>query len=82
MPSVTVAWGVVAFLAMLVTLLPPLQPLNWVVLPLAGLGVLVNIFVLVRRPSRGHPLGIAGLTAAGVALIISILRATINPGQL
>jgi hypothetical protein len=82
MPALSVVWGVVAFLAMLITLLPPLQPLNWVVLPLAALGVLLNLLVVIRRPSRGHPLGLAGLTAAGVALVISIVRATINPGQL
>ncbi len=80
MPTLSVTWGVVVFLGMLVTLLPPLQPVNWVLLPLSGLGVLVSIFTLVR--TRAHPLAISGLVAAGVALTVSLIRATINPGIL
>ncbi len=80
MPTVSLTWGVIAFLGMLVTLLPPLQPLNWIILPMAGIGVLLNAYVIFRR-SR-DPLGIAGFTAAGVAFIIALVRVTINPGQL
>ena len=82
MPIVSLVWGMVAFFGLVITLLPPLQPLTWVILPFSGLAVLLNAYIIFARKTRGNPLGIAGLTAAAVALADSIIRVMINPGQI
>ncbi len=82
MPTLSLVWGVIAFLGLIVTLLPPLQPLNWIILPFSGLAVLLNLYVILAPKFRRDPLGIAGLVAGGVAFIVAIIRVTINPGQI
>lgn len=78
MPTLTLVWGLLAFIGAVVALLPPLRPLNWIILPLAGLGVPLNLYVILARKTRGDPLGIAGLVASGIALLIAVLRVTVG----
>jgi len=77
-PTLTLVWGLLAFIGAVIALLPPLRPLNWIILPFAGLGVPLNLHVVLARKTRGDPLGIAGLVASGIALLIAVLRVTVG----
>ena len=64
--------GIVALIVMLIGLFPLLGWLNWIVIPLAALGLFLGIF------SRNT----GGLTLNGIVLIVSLIRLFIGGGIL
>lgn len=74
MQNATLAWGVLAFLAMVIGLTPVFRGLNWFTVPFAGFGILASLVALVmlRRRANGGP--IVALMANAIAMIIGILR--------
>lgn len=64
--------GIIAFLVMLVGLIPLLGILNWIAIPLAIIGLFFGIF----SKNTG------GLLLNGIVLIVSLLRLIIGGGIL
>jgi len=62
--------GIIALIIMLIGLIPLFGILNWIVLPLASLGVVIGIFA----PNK------SGFTLNAIVLIISALRLMVGGG--
>lgn len=62
--------GIIALLVMLIGLIPLLGMLNWLVIPIALIGLIVGVF----SKNTG------GLLLNGIVLIVSVLRLFIGGG--
>jgi hypothetical protein len=74
MQIVTLAWGVGAFLGMVIGLLPNLYYLNWLIVPFAGAGILLSIAALVVLRQRKDAFPIAALVSNLIAATVAVLR--------
>jgi len=81
MQVISLIWGIFAIFAMIVAFLPLLGALNWVLIPFAGLGVIISgISIGVASKERG--MGVAGLLMCVVALFFGLFRLVIGGGLL
>jgi hypothetical protein len=70
----TLVWGVLAFIGMVVGLLPCLHDLNWVTVPFAGIGIILSIVALITLRGHKDPGPLTGLVCNVIAVIIGVLR--------
>lgn len=80
MQIVSLVWGVLAFLGMVISLLPCLNKLNWFDVPFAGVGVILSIIALVTAKAANRGAAIAALVANGIALAIGVIRLVLGGG--
>ena len=74
MSLMTLAWGVLAYAAMVIGLLPVLAGLNWFTVPFAGLGVVLSLVALLIYRGRRDGAPIAALVCNLIAMTIGLLR--------
>jgi hypothetical protein len=67
-------WGVLAFIGMVLGLLPCLRALNWLTVPFAGIGIILAIAALISPKTRKEASPIAGLVCNVVAIVVGTLR--------
>jgi signal transduction histidine kinase len=79
---VSLVWGVLAFLGMVIALLPGLSMLNWFSMPFAGVGVILSGIALATAKPVNRGAAIAALVANGIALAIGIIRLVLGGGIL
>ena len=74
MQILSLVWGILAIVGMIVGFFPCLGALNWLNIPFAGMGLVISIIALVttKEPKRGG--SIAGIVCCAVALIFGIIR--------
>ncbi len=82
MQIVSLVWGVLAFLGMLVGFLPCLGAINWLNIPFAGVGLILSIAALATSKTTNNGAAIAGLLCNGAAVIIGVIRLTLGHGIL
>ena len=72
--------GILSFLGVCLSLIPLLNILNCVTLPVALIGLILGTAALVRRKNqpKGKGVAIAGLTLNALALLIGIVRVAIS----
>ena len=70
--------GILSIFGMLLGLIPFLGWLNWLVIPLAGVGLIISIVGV--AVSRRGGIGVAGIILCSIALFISIPRLIIGGG--
>lgn len=75
MQIVSLMWGILALVGMLVGFLPFFGALNWLLIPFAGAGAILSAIAVGTAPaeaSKGK--GIAGLICCGIATIFGLIR--------
>ncbi len=80
MRVLSLLWGILAIVGMVVGFFPCLGSLNWLNIPFAGLGVIVCGIALVTAGSNSKSCGIAGLVCCIVALFFGIIRLALGGG--
>jgi hypothetical protein len=80
MQTVSLIWGILALVSMLVALTPCLGALNWLVVPFAGLGLVFCVVVFAIDRAQNKAGSIAGIIACAVAMVIGFLRLIIGLG--
>lgn len=80
MQIVSLIWGILSVLGMLVAALPCLGSLNWLNVPFAGLGGVVAVIALVGARDRPKGLAIAGLVCCAAAFLFGIARLKLGGG--
>ena len=68
----TLVWGVLAYVAMVIGLLPALRGLNWFTVVFAGVGIALSLLFAFRSRREAAP--IAALVCNAIALVIGVLR--------
>jgi hypothetical protein len=73
---VSLILGVIALGGVIVALIPLLNLLNCIVLPIAILGAILGLAELIsyRTPGQGRGAAVAGLVMNGTALLIGLVR--------
>ncbi len=82
MQILSLVWGVVAFLGMLVGFLPCLGALNWLNIPFAGIGLILSIVAVANSRNNNNGTAIAGLVCNGIAILIGLIRLKLGGGIL
>lgn len=83
MQIVSLVWGILAFLGMIVGFLPCLGSLNWLNIPFAAIGLVISILALVSRGQAANRGGaIVGLACCALAIGIGVIRLTLGSGVL
>ncbi len=79
---VSLVWGVLAFLGMVVAFLPCLGSLNWFNIPFAGIGMILSIIALVTAKPANKAVAVAAVVCNGVAVAIAVIRLVLGGGIL
>jgi hypothetical protein len=74
MQIVTLVWGILAVIGVLVAFAPFFGALNWLLIPFALLGMIVSAIVTGMAPEGQRGKSTAGLICCGVAAIFGIVR--------
>ena len=79
MGVISVAWGVLAIIGLVVGFFPCLGWLNWVNIPFAAVGLVISIIAAVKPQSRGA--GTIGMFLNGGAVVFGVLRLFMGGGM-
>jgi hypothetical protein len=81
MQIVSLTWGILALMGMLVGFVPFYGSLNWLLIPFAGVGAIVSAIATGMAPA-GNSKGksIAGLICCGIATIFGLIRLVVGLG--
>jgi hypothetical protein len=82
MQIVSLIWGILALVGMLVGFVPFYGALNWLLIPFAGIGAIVSAIAAGTAPegsSKGKSL--AGLLCCGIATIFGLIRLVVGLGM-
>ena len=81
MKTASLVFGILVLVLMLVGFVPCFGALNWINIPLAGVGLIISIVALVQC-KIGEEKGkvIAGLILCSIALIFGLLRLLMGGG--
>lgn len=71
---VSLVWGVLAFLGMVIAFLPCLGALNWFNVPFAAVGLFLSIIALAMSKAANKCVAVAALALNGVAVAIGVIR--------
>ena len=83
MQMISLIWGILAILGMLVGLIPCLGALNWLNIPFAGIGLIVGALAYGTSSSIDNRGGSrAGITCCAIALFVGIIRLIVGLGVL
>jgi hypothetical protein len=81
MGFISLVWGVLATLFMLIALIPLLGWLNWLVIPFAAIGVILAAIGIMLRGEKGRRAK-AGLVLNLAILVIAAIRLSMGGGIL
>ena len=77
---VALAWGILAFIGMLIGFVPCLGSLNWVNIPFAVAGAVLGIVAIFSRPQGGARSAVVGTSLSMLASLIGIMRLVFGGG--
>ena len=80
MGVLSLIWGILAFLAVMVGAIPCLGSLNWFVLPFAGIGLLISIIAVATAEEKPKGMAIAGIVLCALAGLIGTVRLFLGGG--
>ena len=79
MQVISLIWGIVAIIGMLIGFVPLLGALNWLNIPFAGVGIIFSaVAVGVSRGSKR--MGVAALSCCTIALFFGLIRLVLGGG--
>ncbi len=80
MHILSLVWGILAGLGMLVAFFPCLGSLNWLNIPFAGVGFIISLVTLLITKKRDKGCALAGLILCAIAMLFGIFRLFIGGG--
>jgi hypothetical protein len=80
--TLSLVWGVLAFLGMLVGFLPCLGALNRLNIPFAAVGLILGVIAVATSKTRNNGPAIAGIVGCAIAVVIGLLRLKLGAGVL
>lgn len=83
MQILSLIWGILAILGMLIGFIPCLGAYNWINIPFAALGLIFSIIAVVNaNPGESKSSGTAGLIMCASAVIFGVFRLMLGGGIL
>ena len=80
MGLISLLWGIVAMILMILALIPLLGAANWLVIPFAAVGAIIAAIgiLFTRTGNRGRAK--AGLVLNGIVIVVGIIRLSLGGG--
>jgi len=82
MQILSLVWGILAIVGMIVGFFPCLGSLNWLNIPFSGVGLIVSIIVLATTKEAQKGGSIAGIVCCSIAVIFGLIRLIAGGGVL
>ena len=82
MQMLSLVWGILAIIGMLVAFFPCLGSFNWLNIPFAGLGLIFCIVALVRAEPTNKKKAVIGVVLCAIAVLFGIVRLYLGGGIL
>lgn len=80
MQILSLIWGILADMGMIIGFFPCLGALNWLNIPFAGVGIIVSAIALGTAGNKPKGASIAGLVCCLAALFFGIIRLVLGMG--
>jgi hypothetical protein len=82
MGLISLLWGIVAMILMILALIPLLGAANWLVIPFAAVGAIIAAIgiLFTRTENRGRAK--AGLVLNGIVIVVGIIRLSLGGGMI
>lgn len=81
MQILSLIWGILALMGMLIGFIPLLGALNWINIPFAIIGVMISSAALGRAREEPKGMSIAGLVCCMLAVLVGIIRLVLGVGM-
>lgn len=83
MQTLSLIWGILAVVGMMVGFFPCFGSLNWINIPFAAIGLIISIIAYSKAsPQEGRGSSIAGIVCCAIAAILGFLRLSAGGGVL
>lgn len=80
---ISLIWGILAVLGMILGFIPCLGAYNWINIPFAGVGLIVGIIAAVNSDEQSsNKAAISGIVMCAAAIIFGAIRLIIGGGVL
>lgn len=80
MQTLSLVLGILAIIGMIIGFFPCLGALNWINIPLAGIGLVISVIALVTGKPGNRGGSIAGIVCCGIAVIFGLIRLVAGGG--
>ena len=80
MQTISLIWGILAIIGMMVGFIPCLGALNWLNIPFAGIGLLIGLIALGTSGNENKNGAVAGIICCAIAVLFGIVRLFIGGG--
>lgn len=80
MQVLSLVWGILAILGMVVGFIPCLGALNWLNIPFAGIGIIISGIALGTAGNQPNGSSVAGLVCCIVTLFFGVFRLVLGGG--
>lgn len=77
---VSLAWGLLSIIGMLVAFIPCFGWLNWIIIPFAVVGFIVSVLAYLGSENKQRTSPIIGLVACSTAVVFGSVRLFIGGG--
>jgi hypothetical protein len=78
----SLVWGILAIIGMLIGFIPCLGSLNWLNVPWSGVGLVIGAIAVSSSKEENKNAGIVGIVLCGAALVLGVLRLILGGGVL
>ncbi len=80
MQVLSLIWGILAVIGMLVGFFPCLGALNWLNIPFSALGLIVSVIVLATTQAENKGASIGGVVCCSIATFFGLIRLALGGG--
>jgi hypothetical protein len=82
MQTLSLVWGILALVGMLVAFFPCLGSLNWLNIPFSVIGLIVGIIALANARPGAKGSAVAGVVCCSIAILFGLVRLIAGGGVL
>ena len=80
MGLISLLWGIVAMILMILALIPLLGAANWLVIPFAAVGAIIAAIGILFTRTQNRGRAKAGLLLNGIVIVVGIIRLSLGGG--
>ncbi|WAC62247.1 hypothetical protein OVA13_12705 [Pseudoxanthomonas sp. SL93] len=80
MGLISLLWGIVAMILMILALIPLLGAANWLVIPFAAVGAIIAAIGILFTRTQHRGRAKAGLVLNGIVIVVGIIRLSLGGG--
>jgi hypothetical protein len=80
MGLISLLWGIIAMLLMLVGMIPLLGWANWIIIPFAGMGAIIAAIGVLFTASGKRGRALTGLVLNAIVIVVAVTRLSMGGG--